>query len=59
MFGKLKQVIKDINTMFLLLQVYGDDIKQLKAEVALLKPKKKVVTKTIVKTEAKAPAKKK
>jgi hypothetical protein len=55
MFGKLKQVIKDINTMFLLLQVYGDDIKQLKAEVALLKPKKKVVAKS----EIKAPVKKK
>lgn len=56
---KLKQVLKDISTLFLLLQVYGDDIKKLQEEVALLKPKKKVVTKTIVKTEPKTVAKKK
>ena len=56
---KLKQVLKDISTLFLLLQVYGDDIKKLQEEVALLKPKKKVVTKTVVKTEPKTVAKKK
>jgi hypothetical protein len=59
---KLKQVLKDISTLFLMLQVYGDDIKQLKAEVALLKPKKKASPSTvnnIVVTPAKAPAKKK
>jgi hypothetical protein len=52
---KLKQVLKDISTLFLMLQVYGDDIKKLQAEVALLKPKKKVAAKT----EVKAPVKKK
>jgi hypothetical protein len=59
MFGKLKQITKDIKTIFLMLQVYGDDLNQLKTEVTLLKPKKKVVTKTIVKTDEKPVVKKK
>jgi hypothetical protein len=42
---KLKQVLKDISTLFIMLRAYGDDIKKLQAEVALLKQAKKPAAK--------------
>jgi hypothetical protein len=53
MFGKIKKVIADLEALFLLLQSHADDIEQLKADISALKPKKKVVTKTVVKTAPK------
>jgi len=53
MFGKIKKVIADLEALFLLLQSHADDIEQLKADISALKPKKKVVTKTVVKTPVK------
>jgi hypothetical protein len=53
MFGKIKKVIADLEALFLLIQAHADDIDQLKADIAALKPKKKVVTKTVVKTAPK------
>jgi hypothetical protein len=58
MFKKIKQVLKDLDTLFLLFQAHADDIKELKADIAALKPKKKTTTK-VVATPAKAPVKKK
>jgi hypothetical protein len=55
MFGKIKKVIADLEALFLLIQAHADDIEQLKADISALKPKKKVVTKTVVK---KTPVKK-
>jgi hypothetical protein len=59
MFKKMKQVLKDLDTLFLILQVHADDLRELKADLAAMKPKKKVVTKTVVKTVQKPVAKKK
>ena len=59
MFKKMKQVLKDLDTLFLILQVHADDLRELKADLAAMKPKKKVVTKTVVKTAPKPVAKKK
>jgi uncharacterized membrane protein len=59
MFKKMRQVLKDLDTLFLLLQAHADDLQQLKADIAAIKPKKKVVTKTVIKTEPKPVAKKK
>jgi len=58
MFKKMRQVLKDLDTLFLLLQAHADDLQQLKADIAAIKPKKKATTKVVV-TPAKAPAKKK
>jgi hypothetical protein len=49
MFGKIKKVIADLEALFLLIQAHADDIEQLKADIAVLKPKKKVVTKPTAK----------
>lgn len=51
MFTKIKKVLKDLDTLFLLFQAHADDIKELKADIESLKPKKK-------KPVAKAPVKK-
>lgn len=50
MFGKLKKLIADIETIYNLIQSHADELEKLKADIVALQPKKKVVKPTTKKT---------
>jgi hypothetical protein len=50
MFGKLKKLITDLETLYNLLQTHASEIEELKASVLALQPKKRVSKPVVKKT---------